>query len=114
MNPTLAVVFAVLSGLATLYAMYDLWRRWHGSSSVEVTRAAVALLAPYQEEVARLRQDLAAAGVTIVDLKQKLAQADIRVSGLNTDLENARTELAYLRVQVRTLTTQLSKGTDPK
>lgn len=114
MNPAVAVTFGVLSVLATLYAAYDLWQRRSASNSVEVMKAAVGLLAPYKDEVTQLRRDLTDANLTILDLKGNLGQADLRVSELNIELENARTELAYLRLQVHTLTTQLTKGMEDK
>lgn len=110
MNPTLGIVFAVLSALATLYALYDLWRKRKTSNSIEVISSAVALLKPYKDEVSQLRRDLTDANLTIADLSRRLSLADLKASSLNTELENARVELAYLRMQVHTLTVQLSES----
>ncbi len=110
MSPTLAIIFAVLSTLATTYAIYDMWRKRQASHSVEVMQSAVNLLGPYKEEVAQLRKDLVEANLTIMDLKNRLGQADLRASELNKELGDARTEVAYLRLQVHTLCSQVEKG----
>jgi chromosome segregation ATPase len=113
-NPSLAIVFAVLSGLATMYAIYDLWRKRKTSNSIEVISSAVALLKPYKDEVSQLRKDLTDANLTIAGLSNRLSEAELRASNLNTELENARVELAYMRMQVHTLTVQLSESAKDK
>lgn len=103
-------LFGLLSVASAIYTAYDLWRRRTTSRSTDVVSSAILLLEPYKSEVQQLRNDLVSANLRIGGLTEKLNHAEKRATDLNGQLENAKAEIAYLRVQVKTLADQANKG----
>lgn len=112
------IIWIIISGgftlLCTLYAAYDLWKKRHAASSVDVVSSAVELLKPYKEEVSSLRKDLQKANTVIDNLNDKLEKAENRADQLNSQLVDAQTEVGYLKVQVRLLSNQIRDANGDK
>jgi chromosome segregation ATPase len=114
---TEADVVAIVSALAWIPGVYmivdavrkrrSLKARENATEERVVVRSAIELLAPYKQRVTELEQQLASTSAKASALSLQLSAATRRANELSEQLTDAQAELTFLRVQVKSMTSQI-------
>lgn len=113
---------AILGTVALLPGVYGAYeairrrrierRREHTDGDRFVVQSAMDLLKPYERRVNQLETDLKHAQDQIKVMDHELGAANRQIVKLNEQLVDANTEVQFLRLQVKTMSTHLHTEQD--